>query len=168
MTRNEKWWAWVLILPSDTFKWLNTYIASLLWSLRTNQRWYSTQNWAHPSAMIRNKCTTEYRSTVSAGVLLILILLTRSSKEFKEKSGRSKTFGSFSNKLSLDLGISSCFPSLISSFQRATVRYKQFPSPLTTTSLLRVGIISDVVICLFNSLTRIKIICIYINTTEKT
>ena len=118
--------------------------------------------------MIRNKCTTEYRSTVSAGVLLILILLTRSSKEFKEKSGRSKTFGSFSNKLSLDLGISSCFPSLISSFQRATVRYKQFPSPLTTTSLLRVGIISDVVICLFNSLTRIKIICIYINTTEKT
>ncbi|RMX44057.1 hypothetical protein pdam_00015046, partial [Pocillopora damicornis] len=61
-----------------------------------------------------------------------------SSKEFKEKSGRLKTFGLFSNKLSLDLGISSCFPSLISSFQRATARYKQFPSPLTTTSLLRV------------------------------
>ena len=35
--------------------------------------------------------------------------LTRSSKDFKEKSCCSKTFGFFSNKLSLDQWISSCF-----------------------------------------------------------
>ncbi|RMX52136.1 hypothetical protein pdam_00015163, partial [Pocillopora damicornis] len=46
-------------------------------------------------------------STVSAGVPVILLFLTRSFKEFEKKSCSSKTFGFFSNKLSLERGISS-------------------------------------------------------------
>ena len=60
--------------------------------------------------------------TPSAGVPVILLFLTRSFEEFEKKSCSSETFGFFSNKLSLERGISSCFSSLISSFQRATAR----------------------------------------------
>ena len=41
--------------------------------------------------------TTKYMSTVSAGVLEILLPLTRFSAEFEEKSGSSQTLGFFSN-----------------------------------------------------------------------
>ena len=40
-------------------------------------------------------CTTEYMSTVSAGISVILLF---SSKKFEEKSGGTKTYGFFSNK----------------------------------------------------------------------
>ena len=58
-------------------------------------------------------------STVSTQVPVILLFLTWSSMESKEKSSGSNTFGFLSIKLELDLQISSCFSSLTSSFQRA-------------------------------------------------
>ena len=39
-----------------------------------------------------------------AGVLVILLFLTRSFKEFEEISGSSRTFGSFSTNYHLTLG----------------------------------------------------------------
>ena len=52
-------------------------------------------------------------STFSARVPVILLFLTRPSKEKKWQ---------LKNKLLIDLGISLCFPSLVSPFQRATAR----------------------------------------------
>ena len=105
------------------------YCGTLKWWMRRNQRWWSAQNWTLSSVTmsdtnwsLKERCTTDDMSTVSVRVSVILLFLTRYSKEFKKKSCSSKTFGFFSNKLSLDLGISSCFSSLISSFQRATAR----------------------------------------------
>ena len=51
---------------------------------------------------LKEGCTTEYMSTVSAGVPMILLFLKRSSKKFEKKSDCSKTFGFFLNKLSLE------------------------------------------------------------------
>ena len=65
------------------------------------------------------RCTSEYMPTVPAGLSVICLF---SSKEFEEKTGGTKILGFFSNKLSLDIGFSSCFSSFISSFQRATTR----------------------------------------------
>ena len=43
---------------------LNTYIASFLWSVRTNQRWESAQNcalsYATMNRSLKERCTTEY------------------------------------------------------------------------------------------------------------
>ena len=50
--------------------------------------------------------STIYMFTFSAGLPVIFLFLTRSSKEFEEKSGTSKAFGVFLDKLSFDLGIS--------------------------------------------------------------
>ena len=69
--------------------------------------------------------------------------------EEKELSGCSKAFWFFSSKLSLDLRISSCSSSLISSLWKSTAPQKIFAFLLTMTSLLWEGIFSDTVICLF-------------------
>ena len=119
------------------------------------------RRWVGTNKSLKERYTTEFMFTVSTGVPVILLFLTRSSKEFKEKFDGSKTFGFFSNKLSLDLGISSYFSSLVSSFQRATAQHKQCPSPLTMTSLLWGGISSDVLICLVNTLKSMKADCTY-------
>ena len=104
-----------------------------------------------------------YLPTFSAGFSVIFPFFPR---EFDEKSSSTKTFGFFSSKLSLDLGISSYFSWPISSFKRARARWKQFPSPLTT-SFLWGGVFLDVVICLVDTLISMKTGCTYINTTEK-
>ena len=103
-----------------TLKCENTNNASLLWSMRTNQRWWLAQNWTLSSVTmsdtswsVKERCTTDDVSTVSAGVLVILLFLTRSFRECEKENCSSKTFGFFSNKLSLELGISSCFFSFI-------------------------------------------------------
>ena len=62
--------------------------------------------------------------------------LTRSSKDFKEKSCCSKTFGFFSNKLSLDRWISSCFSWPISFFNSYAVNRKNL-SPYILSSELQ-------------------------------
>ena len=82
---------------------------------------------------------------------------------FEEKSCGSKTCGFSSNILSLALGISPCFLSLISSLWREEQLGK---SPLTKTSLLWGGLFLNVVIRLFNLLTSMKTGCTYIDTTE--
>ena len=69
-------------------------------------------NWS-----LKERCTADDKSTVSAGVPVILLFLTRSFREFEKKNYSSKTFGFFSNNLSLELGISCFFSSLILSFQ---------------------------------------------------
>ena len=69
--------------------------------------------------------------------------------EEKESSGCSKAFWFFSSKLSLDLRISSCSSSLISSLWKSTAPQKIFAFLPTMTSLLWEGIFSDTVICLF-------------------
>ena len=51
---------------------------------------------------LKEVCTTEYMSTVSAGVPMILLFLKRYTKKFEKKSDCSKTFGFFLNKLSLE------------------------------------------------------------------
>ena len=58
----------------------------------------SDTNWS-----LKERCTTDD-------------MCTRSFREFERKSCSSKTFGFLSNKRSLELKISSCFSSLISSF----------------------------------------------------
>ena len=61
-----------------------------------------------------------------------------------EKVSAQKPLDFFTNKLLLDIEILSYFLSLILSFQRGTAQYKQFPSPLTATSLSYGGIFSVV------------------------
>ena len=56
----------------------------------------SDTNWSR-----KERCTTNDMSRVSAGVPVILLFLTRSFREFEKKNCSSKTFGFFSNKLSL-------------------------------------------------------------------
>ena len=111
-------------------------------------------NWIY----VHNFCWNSYD--------LAFPFLTPRSK--RRKSCSSKTSGFFSNKLSLDQGISSCFSSLILSCQRATAGWKQFTSPLTMTSLFWGGIFSDIVISSFDMLTSMKTGFAYSSTTEKT
>ena len=87
-----------------------------------------------------------------------------SFKELEEKSCSSKDLSFLGNKLSLDLKI----PHVFHCVHRSTARWKQFSSPLTTTSLLWRDIFSHVVTCLFNALTSMETGCTYINTTEMT
>ena len=61
-------------------------------------------NWSH-----KERCATDDMSRVSAGVPVIFLFPTRSFNEFEKKNCSSKTIGFFSNKLSLELGISPCF-----------------------------------------------------------
>ena len=84
--------------------------------MRTNQRWWlaedctlssvamSDTNWS-----LKERCTADDTSTVSAGVLVILLSWQDPSGSSRRKNCGSKTFGFFSNNLSLELGISSCF-----------------------------------------------------------
>ena len=111
-------------------------------------------NWIY----VHNFCWSSYD--------LAFPLLTPRSK--RRKSCCSKTSGFFSNKLSLDQGISLCFSSLILSCQRATAGWKQFTSPLTMTSLFWGSIFSDIVISLFDMLTSMKTGFAYSSTTEET
>ena len=70
-------------------------------------------------------------STVSAGVLVTLLFLTRSFREFEKKSCSSKISGFSTNKLSLERGISSCFfSSLILSFHIIPISADNEFSPL--------------------------------------
>ena len=60
-----------------------------------------------------------YTSIFSAGVPVILLLLTRSFKEFEEASGSSNTLGFFWTNY---VENSFCFVLLISAFRRAKAR----------------------------------------------
>ena len=83
-------------------------------------------------------------STVSVRVpVILLFLISRILQGVLGEECCSKTFRFFSNKQSLDVGISSCFSLPISSLRRATALLKQFPFSLTTTSFLWGGIYSD-------------------------
>ena len=100
---------------SGTLKWWNTY-TSLLWSMRTNQRWWLAQDCTLSSVAmsdtnwsLKERCTADDKSTVSAGVPVILLSWQDPSGSSRRKNCGSKTFGFFSNNLSLELGISSCF-----------------------------------------------------------
>ena len=73
---------------------------------------------------LRQRCTTKYAKVP----VILLFYITCSFTEFDEKSSGWKTFGFFSIKAELNLRISSCFSSLISSLQRAIARLKQFLS----------------------------------------
>lgn len=85
-----------------------------------------------------------YMSTVSVRVpVILLFLISRILQGVLGEECCSKTFRFFSNKQSLDVGISSCFSLPISSLWRATALLKQFPFSLTTTSFLWGGIYSD-------------------------
>ena len=85
-----------------------------------------------------------YMSTVSVRVpVILLFLISRILEGVLGEECCSKTFRFFSNKQSLDVGISSCFSLPISSLWRATALLKQFPFSLTTTSFLWGGIYSD-------------------------
>lgn len=85
-----------------------------------------------------------YMSTVSVRVpVILLFLISRILQGVLGEECCSKTFRFFSNKQSLDVGISSCFSLPISSLRRATALLKQFPFSLTTTSFLWGGIYSD-------------------------
>ena len=106
--------------------------------------------------MQKERCTSEYMSIVSAGVPVKLLFLTRSSKKFVEESVSLKTFNFFSNKLSLDLEISTFFFIAVFILQKSDSSVKTISiSPDNGLSLLR-RYISDVVICLFISLTSMK------------
>ena len=114
----------------------------------------------------KEQCMTEFMSTVSGGVPVILLFLTKSSKEFEEKSGSSKTFGFSQTNYHLTKGFPYVFIAYLNPKSNSSV--KQFPSLLTTTSLFWGGIFSDVVICLFNTLARMKTGCTDLNTAENT
>ena len=85
-----------------------------------------------------------YMSTVSVRVpVILLFLISRILQGVLGEECCSKTFRFFSNKQSLEVGISSCFSLPISSLRRATALLKQFLFSLTTTSFLWGGIFSD-------------------------
>ena len=69
---------------------------------------------------------TEFMSTVSAGVPVILLFLTRSSKEFEEKSGSSKTFVFSQTNYHLTKGFPYVFIAYLNPKSNSSV--KQFPS----------------------------------------
>ena len=72
----------------------------------------SDTNWS-----LKERCTSDDMSTVSTGIPMILPFLTRSFKDFEKKSCSSKSFGFFSNKLSLDPGFPHVFHCLFRSFR---------------------------------------------------
>ena len=76
-----------------------------------------------------NICT----SIFSSEVLVILLFLTRSFKEFEEISGSTKTFRFFSTNYHLTKGIPFVFHRLFHPSKEQQLG-KKFPSSLTTTS----------------------------------
>ena len=96
---------------------------------------------------------------------MTLLILTISSSEFEKKSSGSKTFGFFSNKLFLDLMFFMAY--LILSKSNSSVKTMISISADNDFSPLR-RYISNIVICLFNTLTSMKTGCKNINSTEKT
>ena len=78
----------------------------------------SDTNWS-----LKERCKTDDMSTVSSGVPPWSCFSCQDpSGSSRRKVTTQRPLDFFSNKLSLELEISSCFPSLISSFQRATAR----------------------------------------------
>ena len=59
------------------------------------------RRWVGTNGLLKERCTTEYMSTFSAWVPVILLFLTRPSEEFEEKSSGSKTFGFLSTNCHL-------------------------------------------------------------------
>ena len=74
----------------------------------------------------KERCMTEFMSTVSAGVPVILLFLTRSSKEFEEKSGSSKTFGFSQTNYRLTKG----FPYVFIAYLWKDLKLSYFHRPL--------------------------------------
>ena len=120
-------------------KWFNTYIASLLWSVRTSRlktepfllwgwewvAWGAMHNWIYVHSFCQR-----YRD---------LDLLDKTSKEFEEKSYRLKTFKFLSNELTLDLRITAL-----------TFFISYFIFPENKSSLRTISISADILWCLPN------------------
>ena len=99
-----------------------------------------------------------YMFTFSAGVPGIFLFSTRSSTEFVEKMA-AQTPLNFSGKLSLGLGISFSIVYFILTKGNCSVKIIFISADDNFSPLKRH--ISDIAICLFNTLTSIKKGCIY-------
>ena len=111
------------------------------------------------------RCTSEYMPTVPAGLSVICLF---SSKEFEEKSGSTKILGFFSNKLSLDIGISSYFfiVYFILPMRNSPVKTIFIPTDEDSSPMRRYIFRSRNFIYLI-VLTSINLGCTQIKTTEK-
>ena len=82
-----------LVSLMDVFK---VYLYLFLWLGYTTERWkaepFLLWRWVGTNGSPKERWTTDYMSTVSAEVPVILLFLTRSSKKFEKRSYSSKTW----------------------------------------------------------------------------
>ena len=123
--------------------------------------------WVGTNGSPKERWTTDYMSTVSAEVPVILLFLARSSKKFEKRSCSSKTWIFLKQSITWPRDFLIFFISYFilsennNSVKTISISGDNDLSPLG-------NVFSHVVICLFNTLTSIKTDCSRRNTTEKT
>ena len=96
----------------DTFMWLNAYIAYLLWWMRDGKSAFIIGSMRNPAFFCDDEWvqmsrfrSDAYTSTISAGVPVILLFLTKSSMEFEEETGTWKPLDFSQTNCPLDQGV---------------------------------------------------------------
>ena len=116
------------------------------------QRSLSVQNWTLPSVTmsdtnwsLKERCTTDDMSTVSAGIPVILLFLTRSLRSSRRKAAAQRPLNVSQTNYHLNKGFPHVFIAyFILSESNSSVKIVSIP--WTTTYFLKGGIFSNVVI----------------------